>query len=545
PAPAGAVFLVVDGRRLKAEKRRTRYGGGPWRLTIIDYETEEGIYTVVKEAGELWPPLTTPWYIAPLNWSIEFKTPIPEEITLKIREALPQSTYEDLKKITGIKLDRLKGKICVTPRTILTLLALKSALAQRDIGGEIQKIEKEIATIGGLKGGKLYINLKTPHGAALIGHALGDGALIKVGEQFCFSYVNTEYSYVRGVKEHIQNFGARVEIHKKKRGIRYGAEFKDAYHVSVWGFLAYALYRAIPKALGVKTRGNPKAPAEITRNPELAPHFIKAMIKDEPNIDPRSKGMRIILFVDVTEEIGESRAQKIREIADKQIKEEEKKKGRKLNPMEELHARRVGVGVVDEETRKLAEKVSSNILESIKEALQTMEISLKEEGIRLFNVSPQGNITAGWRICVPKRGVEKIYEKGLLEGSKKEDYEKKYERMNERVRLVDERKNLWKLPKECVEKLREKYEEYKQREGIKVEGMPLSEVMKIPNSKEIVESINKNKPIKLEKKKAELEKKGIKEVELKPTRVYLGEAVVSAKWVLEWFELPKEGDGNG
>ncbi|MEX2722847.1 MAG: hypothetical protein Q6367_003065, partial [Candidatus Freyarchaeota archaeon] len=99
----------------------------------------------------------------------------------------------------------------------------------------------------------------------------------------------------------------------------------------------------------------------------------------------------------------------------------------------------------------------------------------------------------------------------------------------------------WKLPKEYVEKLREKYKHQQKKK--KDKRVPLFEIKKIPDSDKTVEIIYKNKSKELEDKEAELTKKGI-EAKLEPTCIYLRGKVVSAEWVLEWFER-EEGDGNG
>ncbi|MEM2957080.1 MAG: hypothetical protein QW261_02220 [Candidatus Jordarchaeaceae archaeon] len=426
----------------------------------------------------------------------------------------------------------------------MSLVALKCMLTQTDVKSEIQKIGREISRIEKWKLPEqgevvLYINLKTPYGAALIGHALGDGTLLLLrGKDPRFRYVNIRYSYVEDVAKILRYYGFKCTIREVERG-----EWEKQFTASIHGPLAYALFRAVPKALGRKTKGNPKVPSEIVKDPGLAPFFIKAMIKDEAHIDPKTKFMSVTLGVDVTERLGE-RAQEIRALAEKQIREKVEQKGRKLTRKEEKLARKVGMKSVSREVIKLAETVPSNILLDLKEALQTMEIEPIEKGIQRFYVSKAEDITAYWQIQVNKEEVGKIYRRKLLEGTgaKEAAYKGKYKKTKRSVRLVDEEENVWKLPKEFVEKLRGKYEKHQKKKEDK--RVPLSEIEKMPDSEEIVEIIYENRSKELEDKKAELTKKGI-EATLKSTCIYLRKGkVVSAEWVLEWFER-EEGDRNG
>ncbi|MEX2751117.1 MAG: hypothetical protein Q6366_004435, partial [Candidatus Freyarchaeota archaeon] len=217
-------FVVVDGRPLEAAKRVTKRGGGWWGITIVDYETEEGVYTVVLELGELWTPLVTPWFIAPRDWDIGFESAQTlQSLLLKIEESLPNISREDLAKIAGpcsdILWNMVRGeKTSATLSVLLSLIALKCMLAQTDLKGEIQKIEQVISKIERWELPKqrrtmLYINLKTPHGAALIGHTVGDGNLYDMGEKcIVFTYLNTEYSYTENVAKILGYYGFKSRI---------------------------------------------------------------------------------------------------------------------------------------------------------------------------------------------------------------------------------------------------------------------------------------------------------------------------------------------
>lgn len=537
-------FIVINGRPLKAEKKKTRYGGEWWGLTVIDYKTEEGIYTIVKETGELWTPLTTPWYTAPLEWDVGFKTTQTlKELLSKIRENLPQLKQADLSKITGIsikilsKLERGK-KETATLSQLLTLISLKSTLTQTDMKNEILKIEKEIDKIEGnelpeQRENVLYINLKTSNGASLIGHTLADGELELRGEKRrSFRYINTELINAENVSKIIKNYGAKAAINTAKgRGVD-GKKYKDQYIVSVAGILGYALYRAIPKAAGLKTKNNPKAPSEIIEDPKLAFYLAQAMIKDEAHVDPKNKDMTVEMYVGATKKL-KNRKQEIQTIAEEQVREKEEKKGEKLTRMEELAARHVNVDEVSEETVKLAETVPCNTLLSLKEALETLGIKTIEEGIQNFYASEKKNITACWKIYLDQDETKKAYEFGLITGPKKKDYEARFKKITNCIRLMDSKKNNWKLSKEHIDKL-EKLE-YRQKEGKEVVVIYYSKIMNNTEFREIVEVIKKNTSQKLEKKKIELEKRGIK-TSLEPVCIFIGEKVISVEWALEWFE---------
>ncbi|MEM2133438.1 MAG: hypothetical protein QXG44_01185 [Candidatus Jordarchaeaceae archaeon] len=219
-------------------------------------------------------------------------------------------------KILGISSGSMRGivgykKSAIVLGALLSLVALKCMLTQTDVKSEIQKIEREISRIEKWKLPEqgevvLYINLKTPYGAALIGHALGDGTLLLLrGKDPRFRYVNIRYSYVEDVAKILRYYGFKCTIREVERG-----EWEKQFTASIHGPLAYALFRAVPKALGRKTKGNPKVPSEIVKDPGLAPFFIKAMIKDEAHIDPKTKFMSVTLGVDVTERLGESTGNK-------------------------------------------------------------------------------------------------------------------------------------------------------------------------------------------------------------------------------------------
>ncbi|MHA1603593.1 MAG: helix-turn-helix domain-containing protein, partial [Candidatus Freyarchaeota archaeon] len=337
------IFVVDNGRWLKVvKKKKTRYGGEWWGLTVIDYETEEGVYTVVKETGEMWQPLATPWYIVPMEFDIEFRTSETlKELIATIKEALPHLTLADLAKITGIsakKLSQLEtsGMKTVLLGHLLILIALKSMLTQRDIKIEILKIEREIKKIEGNKLPKqrnkmLYINLKTEEGAALIGHTLGDGNLYydnRGGGHIRFDYVNTEYTNVMEVSSILRNYGAKGAVKKGKKRSWDGKELKDMWKVSEGGLLAYALYRALPQAVGKKTKNNPKAPREVISDPILARPFVQALIKDETLVTTR-KYLIVEMYVDVTKKL-ENKKQEIIALARGQLEELKREKGEEL-----------------------------------------------------------------------------------------------------------------------------------------------------------------------------------------------------------------------
>ncbi|MHA1578966.1 MAG: hypothetical protein ACTSUQ_05010 [Candidatus Freyarchaeota archaeon] len=552
-------FIVINGRWLKAEKKKTRYGGEWWGLTLIEYVTEEGVYTVVIETGELWPPLVTPWFGVPLDWDIEFKTPQTlKELLSEIKNTLPQAKQVDLVKITGISTTTLNAldtgeKKTITLGQLLTLIALKSTLTQTDIKSEIQKIEKEIDAMEGRKLPKqrenmLYINIKTRFGAALIAHALGDGNLKRTAaRRIRFVYVNTEYSFVEDVNGLLKHYGHEATINTEEGKTKEGKKLKDEYTIYLEGLLPYALYRAIPRAVGKKTKKNPKAPSEITKDPRLAPPFIRAMIKDEINIDEKRKVMGINIRVDVTEKLGEENREEIKTTAEQQVREKEREKGRKLTRNEEKIARRVKAGDVSEETREQAETVPCNILLSLKEALETLGIKPTERGIQHFYPSKKKDITACWRMYLTKDETEKAYEYGLLEGTgpkeKASTLPHKLERRMNNVQLVNPKKNLWGLSLEQIEKL-EKHEKRIQHKGKEIGKILFSKIKDDPNLKDVVEIINNNTSERLEKKKAELEEKGIK-TKLEPTYIYNRRTIISVEWMLEWFEPQKKDTESG
>ncbi|MEM3564922.1 MAG: hypothetical protein QXR19_16965 [Candidatus Jordarchaeaceae archaeon] len=66
-------------------------------------------------------------------------------------------------------------------------------------------------------------------------------------------------------------------------------------------------------------------------------------------------------------------------------------------------------------------------------------------------------------------------------------------------------------------------------------------ILENPGFREIVEIINENRPNKLDEKKAELEKKGIK-TQPEPTYIHIHETI-SVQWKLEWFE-PQKNEGE-
>jgi hypothetical protein len=69
---------------------------------------------------------------------------------------------------------------------------------------------------------------------------------------------------------------------------------------------------------------------------------------------------------------------------------------------------------------------------------------------------PKGDITACWQIHLPKRGNRKSVQKKLLNGTgpKEAAYKIPYKTMKNRIRLVDEENNIWKLSKEQTDKIR-------------------------------------------------------------------------------------------
>ncbi|MFB0559743.1 MAG: hypothetical protein ACETWM_00735 [Candidatus Lokiarchaeia archaeon] len=142
-----------------------------------------------------------------------------------------------------------------------------------------------------------------------------------------------------------------------------------------------------------------------------------------------------------------------------------------------------------------------------------------------------------------KYETEKAYEHGLLEdtGLKEKAYTlpHKLERRMNNVQLVNPKKNLWKLSKEQGDKLKKRY----LPKGKEVGRILFSKIKEDPNFRKIAEIIYENKSEKLEKKKVELEKKGIK-TKLEPTYIHIGKKVTSVEWMLEWFEPHKRDTTN-
>ncbi|MHA1604105.1 MAG: hypothetical protein ACTSWF_05620, partial [Candidatus Freyarchaeota archaeon] len=143
--------------------------------------------------------------------------------------------------------------------------------------------------------------------------------------------------------------------------------------------------------------------------------------------------------------------------------------------------------------------------------------------------------------------TEKAYEYGLLEGTgpkeKASTLPHKLERRMNNVQLVNPKKNLWGLSLEQIEKL-EKHEKRIQHKGKEIGKILFSKIKDDPNLKDVVEIINNNTSERLEKKKAELEEKGIK-TKLEPTYIYNRRTIISVEWMLEWFEPQKKDTESG
>ena len=326
-------FVVTENDRLHAEKWRTKYGGSWWGLTVIDYETEKGVYTVVKEAGELSPPHVRAWYTQIASrTSIGFKTAQPLKSLVQILLDNTNSSFKTLSKITGVNTSVLrelgmkrgtKERKSINLGDLLTLIALKSMFEQTDILREIKQFEEEIDTIDRRKIPEirrqdvLYINIRTSFGASLIGHLVCFGQLNRLGESIIFEYANSELECVEDVSRLLKFYGYPGNIRHRdgKKGE------KDKYYVVAEGFLAYALWCAIPRAEGNIIVNNPEVPSWITDDPYLAAPFLRAIILDKAYIDPISGEMTISFEVDVTEELDEKGlGQPIRDIVDKRLK---------------------------------------------------------------------------------------------------------------------------------------------------------------------------------------------------------------------------------
>ncbi|MHA1631227.1 MAG: hypothetical protein ACTSXC_00175, partial [Candidatus Freyarchaeota archaeon] len=542
--------VLVGNKKLKAEKWKTRYGGKWWGLTIIHYITEEGVYTVVKETGQLWPPHLKPWYTYPANTvSVRFKTHQPlQNLIQTIQKQTHLSTYTlgETAGIDGSTLKSLKDekRKTISLDILLVLLSLESILTQTDLNTEIHQLEKHITKVGPTtinedrRHNTLYINLKTPQGAALIGHELGDGNLNHQGTTTWFGYVNTQREYTEGVAALLQHYGSTTSI-----GTRESKENrKKKYHISTRGLIAYALWCATPQAAGNKTTNNPKVPEWITDNPTLAESFLKAIIKDEAHIKPDSKAMSISITVDVTEKLVEKELlQTVQSIVNKKLKKLREKWAQEKTPVkeqikEEKKVRRVTPTQVRKEAGgeavSEAEKVPCNILLGVKKALQTLEIQPEEEKLEAFRVTKTGKIKAQWRLALKTKHTKEVYQQDMLSGYKKKNYERIYRRMRRNVRLDG------KLPETHLAELRragQKFREQKYTTLTKV----LNELP--PNtSKEIEELISKHPPKQIEEKKKQLEKMGTKTKEPKISIYFRKrDGGISTQWVLEWFEPPE------
>ncbi|MHA1209948.1 MAG: hypothetical protein ACTSRF_12110 [Candidatus Freyarchaeota archaeon] len=122
----GEFYVVRKNRKLLAEKYISRVGEEGWGLTIIDYETVDGVYTVVKELGELWQPDTQPWYITFKNLRLQVNSKLLKNLAeilqdaLKTKEELKNNKREkskdrtklrEISEIVGINIDILEDSV--------------------------------------------------------------------------------------------------------------------------------------------------------------------------------------------------------------------------------------------------------------------------------------------------------------------------------------------------------------------------------------------------------------------------------------------------
>ncbi len=554
----GDFFVVSKGKRLSAEKWKTQYGGKWWGVTVIDYVTEEGVFGVVKEAGELWLPHERPWYTHSQDrMVIGFKTAQPIRNLIRTIQDKTGLSLNEISEITEIDESTIAGKLegemgreekTITLGILLTLLGLKSTVAQTDLKSEIRQLEEEICSMGEIKIPEeqkqniLYINLRTPTGASLIGHLYGDGNLRRRGRNILFSYSNTEREYIEAVRKLLNFYGKLGNVQTRKGTEKY----KEQYDVTAGGFLGYALWCAVPQAEGPKPVNNPKVPSWITDDRRLAIAFLQAIISDEAHIQPKTKQMSIGFAVDITEILKKKGllyviqnivVERLRELEVKwdslglskeELTDEQKSEERKART---VNIERVLKEEFGEETVNNAKELPPNILIGVKMMLQTLEINSAEEDLTRFYVSKTGAVTTYWEFEVYRTGTEKAYELNLFEGYKKQNYERNYKKMVRNFRLDN------KLSRELL------YEFGRIQGAIGMETAGVVPITKVKNhwdSKrfgDFMEFINKYVPEDIKKKEDELEEKGINE-ETHPEGVYFrkGKGAISIVWVLEWFE---------
>jgi len=339
----GEFYVVTKDGKFSAKKYINKIGGEGWGLTIIDYETEDGVYTVVKELGELWLPDTQPWYITFKNLRLEVNPKLLKNIIKTLQNALKPE--EDLKKaeeekegedetklrkiseITRTNLQILKkwanGYKHTQLKRLVEFIALQSALTGENAKNIFKMVEPQIEKISrveienSIRKNLLYMNLGTIFGVALIGHTLSDSFLKhKGGEPTEFIYYNSEYANIDRVRKLIEYFGQPGKIYSRKR-----YSWSTSFQINVRTLLAQAIRRVIPYAAGKKTLRNPPVPKRITNDKQKALALLQSVIIDEATIDYRNKETTVQMSVDVTEEIGEESVNSLVKLTRKRLEE--------------------------------------------------------------------------------------------------------------------------------------------------------------------------------------------------------------------------------
>nr|MDO8081517.1 hypothetical protein [Candidatus Freyarchaeota archaeon] len=343
----GEFYVMTKNGMLPAEKYIHEVGEKGWGLTIIDYETEDGIYTVIKEMGELWLPDTQPWYIISKNPqlqvnpellrytveilqdSLEIEKEIKNEKGKKIAD---KNKLQKISGITGTGVDILedwtRGYKSTTLKRLIEFIALESALTGEDIKKIIKRVELRIKKISrrevaeNTRKNMLYINLRTIFGVALLGHTVADGSLSEPVEgETEFEYFNTERYYnIERVNKLLEYFGHQGNVYSRKRVDK----------EEIWLYerllIAPAIRRAVPEAVGKKTLANPRICERITDDEQKAIVFLQSITIDEAAVDHIKKTIRVVFSVDVVEEIGEEFVILLKELVKKRLEEIEPEK---------------------------------------------------------------------------------------------------------------------------------------------------------------------------------------------------------------------------
>lgn len=406
--------VKLENYELKAKKFVTEIGTKKNHLTIIEYETETGKFTVIKELNEIWPPWILPWYLQQQGSQVYIDLNVLKNLIENAKQI--EGNVDKLVKFSGVAKATINAQLkgqreSISLKNLMSLIVfvgMNQKEGRYQVRELMKNIEGSITQVGHIEG-KLYIDLLNEKGAALLAHSLGDGWLTAQGDAIHYGYSNTDKLNLQDVKDLLKDIYG-LEVEQSPSQIR-----KNEIHIV--GVPGLTLNRAgVPVGKRVETNLGIPLWFKLFANESMIVKFVESLVNDE-GTTPEG-------FLKIPQNVANPHLERHRKIFENIIQERRekliKKKG-KLSQLDELGIKFVGLGAlrraVGEEKQieivEDARKIKMKFLEDTAEIMKKIGVEMRDLSVGGFTPTDK-YISARWDLRLNTENTRKLDKMGAL-----------------------------------------------------------------------------------------------------------------------------------